>query len=219
VARSEAPGASATGARAAVTKESIVREALRQIDETGVEAFSIRRVAAALQVTSMAIHWHAGTRQQVLDWVLDEVLAGIDLPDDPSRSWQERTSNALIAVRAHVLLHPNVVDLLIEPTRFTPAIATIGAAMLELFIEEAGLSPRAAVDLLNVVVVFLIGSLAIGKVRLATSPSERDRGRRAARDAIADRHGLDLTDEFEQADDPDADFRRGIEILLASAGK
>jgi AcrR family transcriptional regulator len=209
-------GTTSTESRPAVTKQAIVAEALRQIDERGVDAFSIRQVAAVLDVTSMAIHWHAGTRQQVLDWVLDEVLAGIEPALDPSRSWQERVIDTLVAVRAHVLEHPNVVDLMTKPTRFAPAIASIGASILELFIEEGGLSARAAVQLHNLVVVYLAGALTIGKVAASSSAADRAQGRVEAREAIGDTT-LDLMDEFDASEDPEADFRRGLEILLSSA--
>ncbi|MDZ7887182.1 MAG: helix-turn-helix domain-containing protein [Mycobacterium sp.] len=64
----------------------IVEAAHAQLDEGGLENFSMRSLAARLGVTPMAVYRHAGDREQLLSLVLDDVSAPfpeIDLPTDP----------------------------------------------------------------------------------------------------------------------------------------
>lgn len=75
----------------------IVEAAHAQLDEGGVQNFSMRSLAARLGVTPMAVYRHAGDREQLLSLVLDDVSASfpeIDLPTDP----RERIATLMHAV-------------------------------------------------------------------------------------------------------------------------
>lgn len=75
----------------------IIEAARVQLDESGVEHFSMRSLAAGLGVTPMAIYRHVGDREQLLSLVLDDVSASfpdLDLPEDP----RERVLTLILAV-------------------------------------------------------------------------------------------------------------------------
>jgi AcrR family transcriptional regulator len=80
-----------------VTRTLIVDTARTQLDEAGIENFSMRSLATEVGVSPMAIYRHVGDRGQLLGLVLDDVSAvfpTIELPAAP----RERIVTLLCAV-------------------------------------------------------------------------------------------------------------------------
>jgi AcrR family transcriptional regulator len=55
-----------------------VSAALALVDSEGLEAVSTRRLAAELGVTGPSLYNHVGTKEELLDDVVDTVLAEVD---------------------------------------------------------------------------------------------------------------------------------------------
>ena len=108
-------GASGKRAEAAgagnLTRESIVEAALAQIDEDGLETFSIRTLATRLGVYPTAIYWYVPSRNELLARVATLVLANT-LPARRRRSWQHHLRDIFVNFRAAVQAHPKVAPLI-----------------------------------------------------------------------------------------------------------
>jgi AcrR family transcriptional regulator len=95
----------------ALSREAIVEAALRIADAEGLDAVSIRRVAAELGARTMSLYGHIDSKDDLLvlmtEKVLDELLIEDELPAD----W--RAAIAVIARRERevALGHPWLVDL------------------------------------------------------------------------------------------------------------
>jgi AcrR family transcriptional regulator len=74
----------------ALDRETVVRTALRLLDEVGLEGLTLRRIAAELQVQAPALYWHFKNKQELLDEMATTVFADavdeLGLPD-ASASW------------------------------------------------------------------------------------------------------------------------------------
>src|SRR5512133_3804741 len=75
--------------RPQLTRERVVAEALAVIAQDGVQALTMRTLAARLGVVPGALYHHVGNKQQLHDLVLDSVLAEVDFTVDPSLPWTE----------------------------------------------------------------------------------------------------------------------------------
>jgi len=64
-------------APASLSAERIRAEALRLIDEEGVEEFSTRKLGRALGCEAMAIYWYYPSKEALLDAVVDELMSGL----------------------------------------------------------------------------------------------------------------------------------------------
>src|SRR5438105_861206 len=62
---------------AGLTADKIRQEALRIIDAEGLDAFSTRKLGAALGCEAMAIYWYYPSKESLLDAVVDELVAKI----------------------------------------------------------------------------------------------------------------------------------------------
>lgn len=72
----------------------------------GVDAVSMRKVAAEVGLAPTAIYWHVGSREDLLNAVLDEMIA--DLPPIRARGTGPRDRIASLARGARQEFHDNV---------------------------------------------------------------------------------------------------------------
>lgn len=91
-----------------LSPEEIHAEALRLIDERGVEALSMRKLAAALDVNPMSLYHHVPNKEALLDGVRGLVLSEIELPADDGSPWQEQIRALATGMRALAHRHPSL---------------------------------------------------------------------------------------------------------------
>jgi AcrR family transcriptional regulator len=194
-----------------LTREAIAEAALRQLDERGPHAFSVRRLAADLGVTATATYWHARDRREVLDWVVELVLEGVEAPGDGP--WDERAAGLLRLLRRRLLEHPNAIDLLHHDGRYAPAIARVGNDLLVLVV-EGGFEGDQAVQLFWHLLTHLMGSLAIARAGAPVDPAGATSQALAA--VPPERLAAGMAPYFFGALDRDDLFEQGIRLILSS---
>src|ERR1700728_952360 len=87
------------------TREAIVAAATDLADTHGLDAVSIRRVAAALQTRAMYLYHYFARKDELIDLMVDEVIAGALLDEIP-RDWRDALTAIARALRAVCLAHP-----------------------------------------------------------------------------------------------------------------
>lgn len=100
----------------AVSRAEVVRAAVRVLDEVGLEALTMRRVAAELGVSPPTLHWHVRDKRELLDLMAEAILAETlppeqaagPAPDQPWWDWLREVSvaqfDALVAHRDAALV-------------------------------------------------------------------------------------------------------------------
>ncbi len=139
-------------------RERIVAAALRIVDEDGIAALSLRRLAGDLHVTPMSIYWHVTDKAELLELVGHAVLAGIELPERTG-DWMDQLREVHRAMLVAFLRHPNTTDLLVGRARFGPGgIATFERILAILL--DAGFTPEGAFDAYQSLYLFTLGFMA-----------------------------------------------------------
>src|SRR5215207_3796938 len=95
-----------TRPRGSLTREEIIKEALALLDEHGPGALSMRRLADRLGVAPNALYTHVRSKADLIDGLVDQVYAGLDLDPDPTGDWARKLAALSQSVRAHLLAHP-----------------------------------------------------------------------------------------------------------------
>lgn len=99
-----------------LSRKRIVTAAIELLDQEGVERLTMRRLAQRLGTGSTTLYWHVDTKNDVLDLVLDELFAEVDLPEpSPREKWAETIVALLSGWRAAMLRHPWSAALLGRP--------------------------------------------------------------------------------------------------------
>jgi AcrR family transcriptional regulator len=126
----------------ALHRHTVLRAALEVVDAEGVESLSMRRLAALLDVTPMAIYNHVHDRADLLDGVADLLAREIGRPSN-RWGWRRRLRAVLHGTRAVCLAHPAAIPLLQGARSLTPALLQPAEIALEA-LEDAGLRPASA---------------------------------------------------------------------------
>ncbi len=111
-----------TSGRAGLTRPSVIAAALKMLDEVGLDAFSVRRLAVELGVRSPALYWHFRNKQDLLDGMADAIVvaAGMGPPRD-GESWSEWLTRRARAYRKSVLAHPDGARIVASARGLSPA--------------------------------------------------------------------------------------------------
>ncbi|MFE6869423.1 TetR/AcrR family transcriptional regulator [Kitasatospora sp. NPDC057692] len=144
--------AKAAPRRQPLSRERIVEAALRIVDAEGMDALSMRRVGQELGTGAASLYAHVGSKEELLELVLDQVYADIELePADPAR-WQEQVKQLLRTSRDALLSHRDLAKAaVVANVPVTPHAMDIAEAMLAM-LRAGGLDEQTAaygVDLLG----------------------------------------------------------------------
>jgi AcrR family transcriptional regulator len=94
-----------------LTQDAIVEKALALLDAEGLDGLSMRRLAEQFDTGPASLYWHVGSKDGLLDLLLDRVIGEIEVPDpdpDPQR-WREQLKDVARTIRATILRHRDVV--------------------------------------------------------------------------------------------------------------
>ncbi len=112
---------------APLSRERIVRAAIRLADADGLEAVSLRKVAAALDVGPMRLYGYIATKDELLDLMIDDVHAEIRPAGD---GWREVLRSLAETTRQAAHQHEWLADLIGGRPQLGPHALARGEAVL-----------------------------------------------------------------------------------------
>jgi AcrR family transcriptional regulator len=142
--------------RAQLTRERVVAEALAVIAKDGVQALTMRGLAARLGVVPGALYHHVRNKEQLHDLVLDDILAEVDCHLDPSLAWTERLKVLAHRLREVLEDHPGVAGILKTRDPLGPHSLALAEAFLSP-LQAAGFGDREAGPAFFLLVDYTIG--------------------------------------------------------------
>ena len=205
--------------REPLTRERIVRTALRLMDDEGLEAVTMRRVGRELGVEAMSLYNHVGDKEDILDGVTELVMGEYEFPE-PAEDWERTIREAARAWRRVLTAHPRVVTLLTE--RKHP-LASIGALRPMDFaldvLRNIGLSKKDTVRAFRAFGSYImgfalmeVGNVVAGPHEGGEQPSVEELRRTLPADLLP--RMTELVQYLANCD-MDEEFEFGIELLIA----
>lgn len=154
--------------------------------EGGVRALSMRALARRLDVAPNALYSHVEGKTQLLDDLLDDLLAGVaaPLPDAPD---PVAALESLLTASYDVLTaHPDLVPLYLSRQGARgPHAVRLGAAM-DVLLVRAGVGGPAGFRARRVLIVHTIGSAAFATGAPVTPEGDRPLSDRESRSTFVD---------------------------------
>src|SRR3954463_15655201 len=90
--------------RLPLTRDRVLAAATGLADAAGVEALTMRRLGDALGFEAMSLYRHVANKHDLLDGMLDLVLAEWQLPDGPGR-WRGTIRRSALPVHGALTRH------------------------------------------------------------------------------------------------------------------
>lgn len=116
--------------RQPVTRERVLRAGIALADAQGLASLTMRALGEALGVQAMSLYNHVNDKEDILDGMVDLVVAEIDVPSR-SMPWRDAMRRRALSAHAVLLRHPWACGLLMSRVNVGPWMlryvdATIG---------------------------------------------------------------------------------------------
>ena len=182
------------GPRRALTEDEILDAALRLRDDGGVNAASVRGIAAQVGVAPNAVYTYFPDKAAVFTALVERLLGEVDhgVFADREQPWPQRVQSLALELRSRLIAHPAVVPLMIGGPMRGPHARALNERLLEL-LADAGLDPSDAARAAYLLIVYVFGSIALEVADVAQAgplpaESERTVSRRRAASATSAQH-------------------------------
>ncbi len=141
-----------------LTRERILEAALSLVDEEGIEALSMRRLAKELGVDPMAIYHHLSNKRALLSALIKEVFSGMRVMNlKGTGDWRGRVRAWALAFREVARAHPKLVPQLASHPEAAAEATLESTEGLYAAFEAAGMKPYQVVGAVGVVIDYLNG--------------------------------------------------------------
>jgi len=118
--------------REPLSRERVLEAAVALADAVGVEGLSMRRLAQDLGVVPMALYKHVEGKDQLLDGMIDVVVAEIDPPSSEG-DWRSTIRDRILSARRALLRHPWASRVMESRAQPTPTVIAYMDSMIGLF--------------------------------------------------------------------------------------
>jgi TetR/AcrR family tetracycline transcriptional repressor len=206
--------------RRALDREQLVRAALALLDDVGLDALTMRRLAERLGVKAASLYKHVRSKEELLVLLGDEISGEIPFTD-PAGGWREQLTRIAWNVRRGLLAHRDAARVLAYTAPFGPQRLRHIEVILRV-LRDAGLGPReaarAAYHCNNFVTEFAADEARMAAFAGGTAGARRKvfaEARRHFKALPRDEYPtiVALADYLTESD-ADALFRFGVELLL-----
>lgn len=134
-----------------LTKDELFERALAIVDAEGLEALTMRRLAAEVGVEAASLYHHLPNKDALLDGVVVKMRSEVRVPDPIPEDWVDLMT-AIFAEYYRVLAaHPNLVTLSGRSVETDPETSGL------IFLTQLGFSDDEAVDLWQSMIAFVVG--------------------------------------------------------------
>lgn len=140
-------------------RDKIIEATVRLLDAEGAAKFSMRRLAAELNVTAMSVYWHVDTKDDLLELALDAVFGTLPLPDVSAESgadWRVQLRQLAAGYRMLLVRHPWVSALIGSFLNIGPHSMAFSLAVQQVM-RNTGLPPHGQMGGLAAVFQFVYG--------------------------------------------------------------
>ncbi|MGW1671001.1 TetR/AcrR family transcriptional regulator [Streptomyces sp. NPDC002324] len=145
------------GQPSGLDRERITAAAVRLLDAEGLAKFSMRRLAAELNVTAMSVYWYVDTKDDLLELALDQAFGEMSLPpEDAGGDWRGQLRTLAGEYRAVLVRHPWVSPLAGTFLNIGPRSLDFSLAVQRV-IHRTGLPPRGQAGAIAAVFQFVYG--------------------------------------------------------------
>lgn len=141
--------------RPALNRDRITEAALALADARGVERLSMRALAAELGVEAMSLYNHIRNKNDLIDAMVETVVARIERPE-AAPDWQEEMRRRARSMRSLFLAHPWAPPLIVGRINIGPNMLALIDATLGC-LRAAGFGHVAADHVLNALDAHIYG--------------------------------------------------------------
>jgi TetR/AcrR family transcriptional regulator, tetracycline repressor protein len=208
--------------RPRLSKATVVDRGLALADAEGLEAVTIRRLAADLGVTPMALYWHFRNKEELLAGLADRVWAEIDVNVESEADWLDQLRGLMESLVRVLRTHLAASSLLLEGEKRTSEAAQVATETTLEVLHRGGFSPEYAAAIARsalftgIMLVISEPGNEPGLTEAArTEPMRQMRIRLALLPPESYPRTVEAAGPLTACDDPDFHYEFGIDMFIA----
>jgi AcrR family transcriptional regulator len=158
-------------AKAPLSEDAVVDAALAILRSEGLEAVTMRRVAAALDTGAASLYVYVAGREGLLAAMLDRVIATIEL-EAPDRSrWRAQLHSLLLRMHEALVGHPGIAAMTLADPPTTEAVLLLAENLLGILL-AGGLDAQDAAWACDIFILLVMAAAREDDVRRARAISD-----------------------------------------------
>jgi TetR/AcrR family tetracycline transcriptional repressor len=139
-----------------ISKREVLVVALRIIDEDGIDALNIRRLAGEFKVNGASLYHHFKNKDEIIAGAAELAFDELRAPKGRSDNWREWLPRNAKQYRKVLVAHPDLTMIMARRGRFGIGLRRIDETFRRL--EEEGVPMEAGLAMFEAVETFAIGS-------------------------------------------------------------
>jgi TetR/AcrR family tetracycline transcriptional repressor len=136
-------------------RDEVLQGALGLLDDAGLDALTMRRLAAKLGVQAGAIYWHFANKQELVDAMVEALMSGV-LARPTKGRWDEQLAELARRIAASLAKHRDGAVLTTKALKPGPESLGVSEKMLAIA-REAGFSKGASIAATSVLGYYVLG--------------------------------------------------------------
>lgn len=204
--------------RARLSREDIVKTAIRVLDREGLDTFSMRMMAAELgAAATSALYWRIANKDDLLELVVDEIFADALVPPLERGDWRDQVTVVVQAAYQALWEHPWAARLLASHAGLGPNYHAL-TDRVQGILDSAGFKGTHLDSAVSAIFHYLVGSAVTDSAWLSVVRRSGLNDSRWATES-ADRMGVDPANlaaylNRESLAGPEARFTSGLRVIL-----
>lgn len=159
-------------ARLPLSRDRVLEEALRLVDEQGLPALTMRALAARLGVEAMSLYGHVDGKDGLRRGIAELLWAEVERGFDAAAGWRDALRSLAHALRRLAADHPHAFPLMIGvDALFAPTLRIFHGGQAAL--RAAGFGEEDGAKAVNAAIGYAIGYAALERSCLAMAGTER----------------------------------------------
>ena len=156
-----------------ITREQIVNAAVRNLRRGGFEAMTIRGLAGDMGVAPMSLYRHIRDKNDILDEVVERLLAAVWKPEGDHEDWKDWVVEAADKLRRFLVAEPAALHVYLTHPVVSPSALARMDAMLEV-LRDCLPDEEAAQRAYGAIQTYTIGFAALEASRSGWTPPDGD---------------------------------------------
>lgn len=156
-------------ARPPLSQRQIIDAGLRIVTEEGIDALSMRRIAAVFNTSASSLYAHVANKEELLQLMFDHICGDIDMPAPEPDRWQEQIKQLARGGHAVLTKHNDIARAALATVPSGPNALRMSEGMLAIML-AGGVPPQIAAWSLDRLFLYIVtdayeSSLHMQKVR------------------------------------------------------
>jgi TetR/AcrR family transcriptional regulator, tetracycline repressor protein len=152
--------------KAPLTRDELFETALRLVDQEGLGALTMRRLACEVGVEAASLYHHVPNKEALIDGVLVRMRSEVRLPDPLPTDWIEIFQVIFVEYRRVLTAHPNLIQYAGRRVESDPEMSGLESLV------QMGFAEDDAVGLWQSLIAFSVGFSVFSSSHAETDTAE-----------------------------------------------